>query len=107
MKTYNIYHISLGKTLLVEKSQQRLHHKDSNICFRQLLQVHPKRENYICQAFSNHNEMIFSQPSGIVFNYSEFHKAYERLAYIVTFKNGLPTEEQLKPYKGKLVIIDD
>ena len=51
--------------------------------------------------------MIQPVPEEIIWHYSEFYPAYSRLLDKATFKQGVPSDEQLKSYSGKLLIIDD
>ena len=43
----------------------------------------------------------------IIWCYSEFQPEYSHLSDKVTSKQGVPDDEQLKTYSGKLLIIDD
>ena len=52
-------------------------------------------------------QMIVPVRGGIIWHYSEFQPACTRLLGKVTFKQWVPSDEQLKTYSGKLLIIDD
>ena len=52
-----------------------------------------------------HEKMIFPTQKLVIWHYSEFQPAYERLTKAVTFKKRVPIETQLKTYSGNLVII--
>ena len=65
------------------------------------------KTTFVERLIEQRTEMILPTPSSVVWHYSEFQPAYERMVHDVTFKKGVPTETQLKSYGGKLVIIDD
>ena len=48
-------------------------------------------------------EMIFPTPKLVIWHYSEFQPAYERMTNVVTFKKVVPIESQLKTYSGNLL----
>ena len=65
------------------------------------------KTTFVVRLIKHRYEMTHPVPKLVVWHYSEFQPAYERMSNEVTFKKGVPTDSQLKSFGGKLVIIDD
>ena len=65
------------------------------------------KTTFVVRLINNRYQMIYPTPKSVIWHYSEFQPAYEKMSNEVVFKKGVPTETQLKSYDDKLVIIDD
>ena len=63
------------------------------------------KTTFVERLIKHHNEMIFPHLTEIIWHYAEFQEIYTWLAQNVSFKQGTPTEEQLKSYGGLLFCI--
>ena len=65
------------------------------------------KTTFVERLITHRKEMIHPVPKAIIWHYSKFQLAYEKMSNEVTFKKGVPADTQLKSYGGKLDIIDD
>lgn len=61
---------------------------------------------WVLKLLKNASEMIQPAPSRVIWHYSIWQEAYNELSG-VEFKQGPPTEKDIKSYRDSLLIIDD
>ena len=66
-----------------------------------------RKMTFVKRLIKHQAKMISQVPEVVIWHYSEFQPAYSYLSDKVTFKQGVPSDKQLKTYNVKLLIIDD